>query len=210
VIDPFKDGAATVTFFDRSSHSTTRTYTYCSVEDTSPPLIQVHGSSDSALIVILENRPADRGVNFFSPSSHVNAKLDSSTLYQSIDSVSFVVRRLDPFHDATFCLSATDRAGNTSQAACWTTVANDVRIPPTEAHIQITPNPARDNLKVVMDGVQISEISVLDLLGRSMLTAAPSLSGAQDIDISSLAAGFYIVRIVTAERVMSRRIEIVR
>lgn len=61
-----------------------------------------------------------------------------------------------------------------------------------EASFSIYPNPATDRLNIVC-GDAIREVNILDMSGRTVMTYGSN----NNINISSLAAGVYVVRVVT-------------
>lgn len=203
VVNPNADGAATITIFDRAQHVTSRSLTYCSVEDLLPPEVRIVSSVDSAEFVLLERRPSDRGLDHFTVTTSTNAAIDSTTLFASLDSERFVVRVVDATYPATFCLSVTDRAHNTTRDTCWYFASSSVETSDRTHEVMIAPNPARGTVTISSEPCTIE---LYDLLGhRVMAQRSPSEIS---IDVGTLPRGAYIIRASTPEWVMSRRIEL--
>ena len=72
--------------------------------------------------------------------------------------------------------------------------------PAAAASVAVYPNPVVDKLNV--EGEGISEVRVIDLNGRTVATAA----AAGVVDVESLSAGMYIVRVVAADGVHTSKI----
>jgi hypothetical protein len=201
VVNPKVDGAATITVFDRAQHVTSRNLTYCSVQDLLPPVVRIDTARDSAVITILERREWDRGILGFNVTHRDNAAIDSTTMYQSVDSMRFVVRVIDASRAATFCLTATDFANNTSNELCWLRETKGVADERETQIILLAPNPAANALTLSVPTPATLEI--LSVLGATVYHG--DVEGSQTIDIRSLAAGSYIARIRTGDSTISRR-----
>jgi hypothetical protein len=81
---------------------------------------------------------------------------------------------------------------------------SDTTCPSTAIHqapeghtgISVYPNPATDRLTVTLpDGGGVSEIQVLDMLGRVRITATAQAGGQISLSVGDLPAGNYIVRV---------------
>ncbi len=73
----------------------------------------------------------------------------------------------------------------------------------TTAKIQLSPNPASNLLYITCEGLQIAEITIMDIDGRKILSApfTPSL------DISTLTNGLYFLMLKDEEeRIFMRKI----
>jgi hypothetical protein len=71
---------------------------------------------------------------------------------------------------------------------------NDV----ADVNFSIYPNPASDKLTVNAEGLR--EVSILDVAGRTVATSATNV-----VDLTSLSAGVYMVRVVTANGTASQK-----
>jgi len=61
--------------------------------------------------------------------------------------------------------------------------------------IVMTPNPAKENLNIIVENDQIRSISIVDIKGSLLLKQDTLLLSAINLDVSSLNHGFYIVKI---------------
>jgi hypothetical protein len=63
--------------------------------------------------------------------------------------------------------------------------------------IVMTPNPATENLNILVENDQIRSISIVDIKGSLLLKEDNLLSSSINLDVSSLSQGFYIVKITS-------------
>jgi glucose/arabinose dehydrogenase len=63
--------------------------------------------------------------------------------------------------------------------------------------IVMTPNPATENLNILVENDQIRSISIVDIKGSLLLKEDNLLSYSINLDVSSLSQGFYIVKITS-------------
>jgi hypothetical protein len=77
----------------------------------------------------------------------------------------------------------------------------------TGPNFSLSPNPASDLLTLRLDefNVDISVISVIDLSGRTVMQFSPEHRDVQQLDISSLNAGHYILSLTTSEQLNSHK-----
>ncbi len=61
--------------------------------------------------------------------------------------------------------------------------------------IKMTPNPAKENLNIIVENDQIKSLSIVDVKGNMVLRKDNLLSSNVNLDISFLNQGFYIVKI---------------
>ncbi|MBA3664497.1 MAG: T9SS type A sorting domain-containing protein [Bacteroidetes bacterium] len=71
--------------------------------------------------------------------------------------------------------------------------------------IKIYPNPVANSLNIEFGSTKVQEVTITDALGRTILKPITS-TGNNTIDLSALQKGFYLVNIVTDEKVMFKRI----
>jgi len=76
--------------------------------------------------------------------------------------------------------------------------------------IDVFPNPVQYVLTIESDFAINGEISLTDALGRIVLAAQGSGDNRQQINVSELAAGSYVLRIVDGANITQERIQIVR
>ena len=60
------------------------------------------------------------------------------------------------------------------------------------------PNPAKDRIMIESNGLETANIQVVDAMGRVVITANIS-PDSRMVDISSLASGYYLLRVVGKE-----------
>lgn len=70
--------------------------------------------------------------------------------------------------------------------------------------VQLSPNPTSGELYVTVSGSQAAELSVLDVMGRTVLRE--TFAGKAKISLQSLPAGAYTVQVKTAEGICNRRV----
>jgi hypothetical protein len=74
--------------------------------------------------------------------------------------------------------------------------------------VVVSPNPTSDRIHVVLGGLsEPAELKLYDLLGKVVLTGSAGTSGAVDLDASTLAAGKYMLDVISGTS--ERRISIV-
>ncbi|WP_460547353.1 T9SS type A sorting domain-containing protein [Hymenobacter daeguensis] len=79
------------------------------------------------------------------------------------------------------------------------------------AGISITPNPARQTIRVERPAATAGPLALtlLDMQGRSILSAKmPAGAAVQALDIAQVAAGLYLLRIESADGIFSQKIDI--
>lgn len=92
---------------------------------------------------------------------------------------------------------------------CWSALSNEIIYSTSSVEemsnlgINIFPNPADDMIQI-QSGVLINELYIVDLLGKTVRTANNILTA--DIDISSLNAGIYFVKIKVNDKLLSQKI----
>jgi hypothetical protein len=76
--------------------------------------------------------------------------------------------------------------------------------------IEVFPNPVQFVLTIESDFAINGEISLTDAIGRTVLAVQGSGDNRQEINVSELAAGSYVLRIVDGANITQERIQIVR
>jgi hypothetical protein len=94
---------------------------------------------------------------------------------------------------------------------CFETYISNVGIKNYEAHIMIYPNPAKDELQVTSDELQIESIAIFDVFGRKQ-NAENRKQNAEKIvlDISNLYSGIYFVKIITEQGSVTKKVVVER
>ncbi len=75
--------------------------------------------------------------------------------------------------------------------------------------ILLYPNPARDKIRLVTTGI-ISEIRIIDYLGRIVISRTGQAENEIEIDVSSLNPGVYIVRLVDDSKVNYLKLQVIQ
>jgi hypothetical protein len=71
--------------------------------------------------------------------------------------------------------------------------------------VRVYPNPVRDELRIESSAVEMQKVELFDLNGRLVLTEVIN-SGIASLQVGVLQSGTYIVRVVTEEGIVSKRI----
>jgi hypothetical protein len=74
--------------------------------------------------------------------------------------------------------------------------------------LTLRPNPATTQVQIHLTAGTLNQVSVMDQLGRTVLSTT-TLNG-DVLDISGLAAGSYVVRVMTETGVVTQRLAVVR
>jgi len=114
---------------------------------------------------------------------------------KSIDITTFDCDDIDS--TLTVVLTVEDAAGNTDTAHAKVTVLSDFSGTKTIANkeFRLYPNPANDYLRFEIPGMAGANIEIYDYCGRTVLHE--KISQSQDIDISMLNAGMYLVKVTS-------------
>ena len=84
----------------------------------------------------------------------------------------------------------------------WEYLANVAVRNVDEAQISVYPNPVRNILYIKANGTQVEKVEVMDLLGKT----TPVENGTEYVDMSNYKAGVYLVRITTAQGVITKKV----
>ncbi len=84
----------------------------------------------------------------------------------------------------------------------WEYLANVSVKKVEEAQISVYPNPVRNTLYIKANGTQVEKVEVIDLLGKS----TPVENGTEYVDMSAFKAGVYMIRITTAQGVITKKV----
>jgi hypothetical protein len=77
------------------------------------------------------------------------------------------------------------------------------------AAVNMYPNPANDEVKISVSGNMLETAELVTITGQTVGTFAGS-NGQLTIDLSAVAAGSYLVRLVTPNGVAVKRLEVVK
>lgn len=210
VIDSFQDGSGTVLVEDSALNLQTMSFMYCTIPDTSTPTITVDTLSTKPYVLniaIQDAGPWDRGLRSITVSNAENVSIGDSNLKITLGEGSFDIK--DSIEDltqpATFSIRAFDVANNS-------TIYNFSYTPPlgvvgevlNPISFSVFPNPTSGDATVRLDGAPFADVTVLDVLGRSVNQF--HLEGSKELQTSSLVTGTYIVRAQIGDQVICKRI----
>jgi hypothetical protein len=207
VIDSFKNGTGSVTVEDTSLNVQTMNFTYCTIADTSAPLITIDTANSKLVYIhIRDDRAWDRGISSVVVWDTSNVILTHSKLNAGAASFDDTMNINDPLLAGSFCIKAIDAAANTSRLYCYNYSPSSDVAPSKEAPILLSvfPNPTDGDASVRLDGAPFADVTVLDVLGRSVEQF--HLEGSRDIRTNSLPAGTYIIRATIGSTVISKQI----
>ncbi|MBS7786820.1 T9SS type A sorting domain-containing protein [Flavobacterium sp. CYK-55] len=96
---------------------------------------------------------------------------------------------------------------NVTASATDTLLANDVFMPVTSNDFKIYPIPANNNIMVSNSAnVEINQIQVSDINGRIIKDIKVKNTSEANIDISNLNSGVYLIKVISTEGAMIRKI----
>lgn len=121
ISDSMLPGSITIVATDEAGNSSKQTYTYCPVPDTIKPGITITPFVGGvAHVHVYDNRAWDRGIDKITPSAvnNVTFSPNPSTVVRGAGSFDFDATIVDRFKNASFCLTASDTAGNIADQVC--------------------------------------------------------------------------------------------
>ena len=208
VVDSFQNGTGTVNVEDSGLKVQSINFTYCTIADTTPPMIVIDTVTHNLLYIHFhDDGPWDRGLQSVSPSNFANVNFSGTGVkIPSGDSVfTDTVKVIDTSIPANFCIEAKDVAGNTSEIYCYTTSNSGVSpAANNQVTLSVFPNPISGNATVWLDGAPEADVTVLDVLGRTVDQF--HLAGSHEWDASMRTAGTYLVRAHIGDLVICKRI----
>jgi hypothetical protein len=210
VIDSFQNGSGNVKVVGTDLKAQSMSFTYCTILDTSAPLITVDTLTTNPLwlaIHIRDDRPWDRGLNsvIVSDTSNISFSGNGNKIISGENAYDDTVSIINSSLVAQFCIKAVDVSGNVSPVYCFTTNTSAVS-PSTENPISLSvfPNPTSGDVTMLLGGAPFADVTVSDVLGRTV--GQFHLEGSHEWQASSLAPGTYIVRAIIGGLVISKRI----
>lgn len=112
-----------------------------------------------------------------------------------------------------YTLSIVDATGNTvlgtPASESVTILVNGVKEDLLAKAISVYPNPATTNLNVVLGSGMKADLSVLDLTGK-VVAVINQVAGEATVNVASLKAGTYLLRVATAEGIATKRFVVIR
>lgn len=111
-------------------------------------------------------------------------------------------------HGSQFYISYTPFGNNLYKSVGWQrkTITSVLSYASNEVKLSLNPNPANDILYLKWDNELHIPVEIYNLLGVCVLKTVPS----NQIDISNLSDGIYILKAIMNEQTIARRFEIVR
>jgi hypothetical protein len=209
VIDSFQDASGTVKVEDTAENKQTMSFAFCTIPDTSAPLVTVDTLTNPYWfgIHVRDDRPWDRGLSavVFTDTTNVSFSKQTRKFVPGEGAFDDTVTIIDPSLVANFCVMAMDTAGNASAAYCFTTNTSGVSQPiANPISLSVFPNPTSGDATLSLTGAQAADVTILDVLGR--MIAQFHLEGSYQWQASTLPAGTYIVRAVIGDQVVCKRI----
>jgi hypothetical protein len=114
----------------------------------------------------------------------------------------------------TVCLAVVDTVCNSADTTCkqvLVTVGIDEGLIGQTLNVYPNPNDGKFRVEFQVEGLKDVEIRVMSILGQTIYQRTPgNVSGTyrEDIDLSSQAAGVYVLQIITEEGTVSRRVTV--
>jgi hypothetical protein len=185
-------------------------FTYCTIPDSTPPVISsAPATSPNWLNITLhDDGPWDRGLKTYTILYNTNVKLDSTFgVIKSGDSAfTFTVSVIDTTQSAHFSIQAKDVAGNLSRPDTFRYNGTAGVSPSASDQISISvfPNPTSGGTTIWLDGAPAADVTVLDVLGRTVEQF--HIEGSHEWQPTSLAPGAYTIRAVIGDVVISKRV----
>jgi hypothetical protein len=166
--------------------------------------IVVYFSKNSAIIgsgkfLITANQP--NWTNFCAPINFMNAQIPDTI------KIRFAASRFFGTGNTTNMNSQTDVLEVDNCSLSFATGANEFSM---HSALSISPNPANDKVNIVLqENTQVFTASLFDITGKQVLKKTIS-SHAGTLDVSDLAAGAYILKILSEGEVKTSRLIISR
>ena len=150
--------------------------------------------AESQAVLITENTLPDTttiqsGITLIAVSGYTYQWLDCNNNYASIEGANAV--SFTPEQNGMYAVRVTSSEGCTDTSSCY--LINTLGLEQTgliHKYVSIFPNPATEEI-TIQGNLEVKTVKLLDLQGKQVLTATNST-----VNISSLAAGVYIVDIV--------------
>ncbi len=212
VIDSFKNATGTVIVRDTASNTSSMSFSYCTIADTSTPIITWDSIAAPNWLVahVRDNDPWDRGIQSIIISDTINMNLSARGIVITPGTGAFddTASIVDITKPASFAIRASGVAGKTTAVYTFEyTPSSTNAVTPTKGDpisISVYPNPVSGDATVLLTGAAMASVTVLDVLGRSVDQFR--VEGSHALQASSLAPGTYIVRAVIGDVVVCKRI----
>jgi hypothetical protein len=195
VIDSMLNGNAVITLTDTAGDTGIERYEYCTIPDTTPPLIQELVCFDSGAGICLwevsDTQAWDRGLDTLYFTNVMNEEIDSVGSVHGLGFVVFqVTNGLIPFG---FCITAIDLAGNKIDT-CFGIGGNESVLPAVSLpfDLSVYPNPSSGDVNIFLSSAPSADVEIFDVLGREVDHF--QVNGSYDWETGGLPAGTYIIR----------------
>ncbi len=209
-IDSFENGSGMVTVYDTAMNAQSMSFSYCTIADTTHPVITWDSliSPYWLVIHISDKGPWSRGLRSFMISDSSNVKLSGAGVTITGDSTfDDTVSVTDSLLPAQFWIQAGGVDGNSTgiykfhYVPATQGVASSVADP---ISIAVFPNPTSGDATVQLNGANAAAVTILDVLGHTVDQFR--LEGSHQWQASVLAPGTYIVRAIVGDVVICKRI----
>ena len=210
VVDSFRDASGTVKVQDTAKNMQSMSFTFCTIADTSAPVITVDTLTTTPYwlgIHIRDDRPWDRGLNAVVFTDTINVSFSKQVRKFAVGEGAFddTISVINPSLPATLCVMATDTAGNATQVYCFSTNTSGVSESTADpVSLSVFPNPTSGDATVMLGGAPSANVTVSDVLGRTV--AQFQVEGSHEWQASTLPAGTFIVRAQIGNTVICKRI----
>ena len=202
VIDSMQNGSATVVALDGTGVSDTATYTYCTIPDTTAPLVHLIVCFDSVGgpcdYEVSDTQAWDRGLDSIYFTDVNNVAITPPGNVRGHGVAGFSVLGL-----GGFCVTAIDLAGNKFDTCFGGASGVSASVEPPLA-LTISPNPTSGSTQISLSGAPSANVEIFDVLGREVTNF--HIEGYYEWQTSLLPAGTYIVRASIGGAVVSKRV----
>lgn len=211
VTDSLLSGSGTVMVSDTAGNVQSMNFTYCTISDTSHPSVTWDslGSPNWLAIHVSDNVPWGRGLRSVTISDSTNVKLSVSTakIVAGISEFDDTVSIVNDSIAAQFWIQAVGVDGNSSAVNKFyysPSTAGVAQLTADPISISVFPNPISGDATIRLDGAQVADVTVLDVLGRTVDQFR--LEGSHEWQASGLPQGTYIVRAIVGDVIVCKRV----
>jgi hypothetical protein len=210
VTDSLINGSFTIRIRDSAFNFIDTSFSYCTILDSSPPKITWNAAQGTTWInlELRDDGPWDRGLKSYSLKYISNVKFDSalSPIKAGDSAYSLTASIIDSTMSAHFSVQARDVAGNSSiiDTFRYTGTAGVAQSANDQISISIFPNPTSGGTTIWLDGAPSAEVTVMDVLGRTVEQFR--LEGSHEWQPALLAPGAYTLRAAVGDAVLFKRI----
>ena len=190
VVDSLLNGSAEIAVTDSLGNTTIEEYSYCTIADTHAPLVQEGICIDTVggpcTYLVSDTQAWDRGL-----ASIVFTNLNGVQVTKPDKVYGLGVIEFSVFGSGSFCITATDLAGNKFDTCFGTTASVSVPATPTIS-LSVSPNPTSGDVSIFIEGAPSADVEIFDVLGREVDRF--SMNGSYEWETDGLPSGTYIIR----------------